>query len=128
MTLKEFDEALLKWGADLDRWPSIERSAARALLVTNETARALLEEMRGFETELGAAMAVDFNAGAVSARAQATINDRADQPGLLSFLPLWRMLGLGSLAGVGGAAVAMILPASIDSSRFLSMALGGGVL
>jgi uncharacterized membrane protein YgaE (UPF0421/DUF939 family) len=38
------------------------------------------------------------------------------------------MLGLGSLAGVVGAAVAMILPTGVDSSRFLTMALGGGLL
>lgn len=128
MTLEEFDEGLLKWGADLDRWPSTEQSAARALLDTDKNARALLEEMGSFETGLGAAMAVDVNAGAVSARVQTKIHDRADQSGLLSLLPLWRMLGLGSLAGVVGAAVAVILPASVDSSRFLTMALGGGVL
>lgn len=128
MTLEEFDEFLLKWGADLDRWPSTEQSAAQALLDTDKTARALLEEMGSFEAGLGAAMAVDVNAGAVSARVQAGIHDRADQSGLFSLLPLRRMLGLGSLAGVVGAAVAVILPASVDSSRFLTMALGGGVL
>jgi hypothetical protein len=128
MTLEEFDEGLLKWGAALSRWPSTEQSAARALLDTDKTARALLEEMGSFETGLGAAMTVDVNAGAVSARVQTAIHDRADQPRLLSLLPLWRMLGLGSLAGVGGAAFAMILPASVDSGRFLTMALGGGVL
>lgn len=128
MTLEEFDEALLKWGPDLDRWRSIEQIAARALLDTNETARALLEEMGGFEAGLGAAMAVDIDAGIISARVQSAVHDRTDRIGLLSLLPLRRILGFGSLAGVCGAVVAMVLPASVSSSWFLTMALGGGVL
>jgi len=128
MTLEEFDEALLKWGADLDRWPSTKQNAARALLDTNETAWALLEEMGGFETGLGAAMAVDVDAGIVSARVQSAVHDRVARAGLLSLLPLRRMLGFGSLAGICGAAAAILLPASVSSSWFLTMALGGGVL
>ena len=126
MTLEEFDEALLKWGSNLDNWPLAECNAARALVDTDADARTLLEEMTSFETGLGTAMAVDVNAGIVAARIQAAIHDQAENTRLLSLLPLWRMLGFGSLAGFGGAAAAMIYPAGVNSGVFLVMALGGG--
>lgn len=126
MTLEEFDEALLKWGSNLDNWPLAECNAGQALVDTNAEARTLLEEMTSFETGLGTAMAVDVNAGIVAARIQAAIHDQAESTRLLSLLPLWRMLGFGSLAGFGGAAAAMILPAGVNSGMFLVMALGGG--
>jgi hypothetical protein len=126
MTLKEFDEALLEWGGDLDRWPPVERASGRALLGTDAAARSLLEEMASFETDLGAAMSVDVDAGAVSARVQAAIHDRRENAGLLSLLPLKKILGFGSLAGVGGAVAALALPASVNSSALLAMALSGG--
>ena len=126
MTLEEFDEALLKWGSNLDNWPLAECNAGQALVDTNADARTLLEEMTSFETGLGTAMAVDVNAGIVAARIQAAVRDRADSADLLALLPLWRILGFGSLAGIGGAAAAMILPAGINSGVFLTMALGGG--
>lgn len=126
MTLEEFDEALLKWGSNLDNWPLAECNAARGLVDTNADARTLLEEMTSFETGLGTAMAVDVNARIVAARIQAAIHDQAESTRLLSLLPLWRMLGFGSLAGFGGAAAAMILPAGVNSGVFLVMALSGG--
>ena len=84
--------------------------------------------MGSFEIGLSTAMAIDVDAGIVSARIQSAVHDRTDRAGLLSLLPLRRMLGFGSLAGVGGAAIAMILPGSVNSSWLLTMALGGGVL
>ena len=126
MTLEEFDEALLKWGSNLDNWPLAECNAGQALVDTNADARTLLEEMTSFETGLGTAMAVDVNAGIVAARIQAAIHDQAESTRLLSLLPLGRMLGFGLLAGFGGAAAAMILPAGVYSGVFLVMALGGG--
>ena len=130
MTFDELDEALLKWGADLDQWPPAQRSAARVLLDTDAAAQALLNEMASFEAGLGAAtaMAVDVNGGAISARVQAAIQDRIESAGLLSLLPLRKMLGFGLLAGLGGAAVAVFLPTGADSGLFLAIALGGGAL
>ena len=128
MTFDELDEALLKWGTDLDQWPPAQRSAARVLLDTDAAAQALMNEMASFEASLGAATAVNANAGAISARVQAAIQDRMESAGLLSLLPLRRMLGFGSLAGLCGAAVAMVLPAGADTGLFLAIALGGGAL
>ena len=128
MTFNELDEALLKWGADLDQWPPAQRSAARVLLDTDAAAQALMNEMASFEASLDAATAVNVNAGAISARVQAALQDRIESAGLLSLLPLRRMLGFGSLAGLCGAAVAMFLPPGADSGLFLAIALGGGAL
>ena len=113
MTLEEFDVALLKWGSNLDNWPLAKCNAAQALMNTNADARTLMDEMTSFETGLGTAMAVDVNASIVASRIQAAIHDQAESTRLLLLLPLWRMLGFGLLAGFGGAAAAMILPAGV---------------
>ncbi|MGI9503857.1 MAG: hypothetical protein ACR2RE_12480 [Geminicoccaceae bacterium] len=126
MTREEFDEALLTFGTQLNRWPTDQCAAARRLLEIDDEARAMLEDMTSFESELGAAMVVDVHDGAIAARVQASVHERAEAAGLLSLLPLRWIFGFGSLAGLSGAAVAMATPVAINTSALLTLALTGG--
>ena len=126
MTREEFDEALLTFGTELNCWPMDLRASARSLLEIDDEARAMLEEMTSFESELGVAMVVDVDDGAIAARVQASVQERAEAAGLLSLLPLRWIFGFGSLAGLSGAAAAMAAPAAINTSALLTLALTGG--
>ena len=127
MTLQEFDEALLRWGGDLARWPGEVRAAARILLETEPRARALRDEMTRLDADLGAAMVVDLPDGAIAAKVQAALQRRRDPVDLWSLLPLRKILALGSLAGVGGAALALVSPMAVSTGALLAIALGGGL-
>ncbi|MEM1050106.1 MAG: hypothetical protein AAGL24_28375 [Pseudomonadota bacterium] len=128
MTLQEFDTALLTWGSDLENWPAGARAEARSLLETDPQAQLLLDEMTLFNAELGAAMAVGTSDGAIAAKTQAALQQRRDTVGLWSLLPLRKILGFGSLAGVGGAAMAFVAPSAVNTGALLAIALGGGAL
>lgn len=128
MTLQEFDTALLTWGGDLETWPADARAAARILLETDPQARVLLDEMTLFDADLGAAMAIDTPDGPVAAKVQAALRQRQEAVGLWSLLPLRKILGFGSLAGVGGAAMAFVAPSATNTGALLAIALGGGTL
>lgn len=125
MTLQEFEEALLLQGADLARWPEDLRERADRLLAADPAAEALRREIAELDADLGAAMAVEVNAAAVAARTQAAVRNRIERQGLLAMLPIGRILGFGSLAGIGGAAAALASPAAFNSGLLLAIALGG---
>ncbi|HEX7037660.1 MAG TPA: hypothetical protein VF210_17960 [Pseudomonadales bacterium] len=54
MTRLEFEQALDRWGADLERWPAREAEAARALLATDPQARRALDAARAVDAHLAA--------------------------------------------------------------------------
>lgn len=125
MTRDEFDRGLLAWGEALDAWPDAPRRAAQRLLARDEKARALLLEMAAFDAALGAAVAVEVDAGAVAARAQAGLQARLSLWRLRDLVPLGPLIGLGSLAGACGAVAALIVPAALQTGPLLVYALSG---
>lgn len=56
MTRQEFGEAMLRYGADLDRWPEAEAEAARRLLDSDPDAAKMRAEFAAFEHTLTAAV------------------------------------------------------------------------
>ena len=125
MTLEDFDEGLLKWGADLAGWPDELRPRAEKLLAQSEAARSMREEMAGLATILDTAVMSGVPVGAVSAKVQQSIAGRRERQGLLDLLPLKRIFGWGSLAGIGGGAFAAFAPVGAGVTSMLSIALGG---
>lgn len=49
MTREEFSEALLRFGAKLERWPRVEASAAERLLASDPLAAKMLADFSAFE-------------------------------------------------------------------------------
>ena len=125
MTHEDFDEGLLKWGADLAKWPDESRRQAEELLAQSEAARSMQQEMAGFAVILDTAIMSDVTEGAISAKIQQTIARRRGRQGLLDLLPLKKIFGWGSLAGLGGGAIAAFAPVSAGVTTMLSIALGG---
>ena len=52
MTIEEFEERALAYGARMESWPPGDRVAARSLLAGSERARAILEEARSLDAML----------------------------------------------------------------------------
>lgn len=127
MTLQEFDEGLLTWGTNLDRWPEDTRSAARQLLESDPEARSLWQEASHFEAILGTASAVETSESAVVAKVQTNLQSRRENSGLWQLLPIRQLIGFGTLAGAGGVVAAFLVPAGANTVALLSLALGGGL-
>lgn len=125
MTLEEFDDALLRWGTDLSRWPDASRQQGDALLATSADAFALLDEMSAFHVTLEAAVTDNIAADSVVANIQKNVLDRIESGGMLALLPFKRILGWGSIAGVSGGFVAALLPITTGTSTLLAFVLGG---
>ena len=127
MTREEFDAALLKWGADLSRWPRELRPSAEALLRKSAAARSLQEEMSRIDNVLEEVVMSDVQAGVISAKVQQAISQRKQGKGILDLVPLKHIFGWGSIAGVGGGVLATLAPVSAGVTSFLSIALGGAL-
>lgn len=56
MTREEFGEALLRFGARLERWPQIERSEAERLVASDPLAARMLVDFTAFERTVSAAV------------------------------------------------------------------------
>ncbi|MGB5213771.1 MAG: hypothetical protein WBN88_09030 [Anderseniella sp.] len=125
MTLEQFDEALLRWGPDLDRWPQQQQQAGQELLSVNAEAQSLLDEMTKMGVAIDATIMDETAAGVVSATVQQAIARRHENQSLMSLLPVGRILGWGSLAGIGGGAASVLLPVSASTPALLTIALGG---
>ncbi len=82
-------------------------------------------EMSSFAVVLNTALTSDVPDGAISATIQQGIAERRERQGLLDLLPLKKIFGWGSLAGIGGGAVAAFAPVSAGVTTMLSIALGG---
>lgn len=53
MTAPEFEQALDRWGTDLDAWPQADAECAQTLLARDRQARHLLEAARNVDAFLG---------------------------------------------------------------------------
>lgn len=52
MTIKDFEERAMAYGADLDVWPEEDRAPARSLLAGSTVARAALDDARALDATL----------------------------------------------------------------------------
>ena len=125
MTLDAFEANLLLHGPDLAIWPEAVRDQAFTLLKANDDAVDLLEEMTSLEALNQTALTSDIAPGVISARLQHSLNQRIEQESTWSWFPLKGLLALGSLAGLGGATAAFLVPAGLSTGFLLSIAMGG---
>jgi hypothetical protein len=56
VTREDFSEALLSFGADLDRWPQVQAEAARQLLSADAVAAKMLADFGAFERTIADAV------------------------------------------------------------------------
>lgn len=101
MTREEFSEALLRFGADLGRWPAQEAAEARRLLDGDPGAAEVLADFTAFERTLGEAVKPPpFGAAEIGVVLAA--RDRQEQA---AWWPSPRFL----LAGAGVSALCFVL-------------------
>lgn len=107
MKLERFSEILAAYGADAERWPAGERSAAEALLAASPEARAARADTRGLDRLLDELPVpqTELDATVVAARAIAQSQDRArgragmNRRGWLWLAPSLTGLAAAALAG-----------------------------
>jgi hypothetical protein len=132
MTLAAFDEALLRFGADVARWPEGERRRAMALLAESVEAKSLMAEEEALHGIVAAALHVDAHPSALVARVQQSVAERRRRGGALArFRLLWPMIAGGAVAAIAcGIGIGLLLPLApgLDSDALLMTLLGGGFL
>lgn len=129
--LAAFDEALLRFGADLAAWPEDERQRAMALLAESVRARALLAEEQALLGAVKTALAVDAPPSPLVARIQRSVAERRDRGSFGHFRLLVPMLAGGAVVALAcGAALGLLLPMvpGLNPDALLVMALGGGFI
>ncbi len=66
MTREELNEALLRFGSDLERWPEREKEAASRLVASDRTAARMVADFTAFERTLADAVRpAPFGAGEI---------------------------------------------------------------
>ncbi len=117
MTIDDFEERAMAYGADIDSWPAEDRAPARALLLESAAARTALEDARSLDAMLnlweGPQPSTDLlsrvlaDAATVSAEAQAMRREapraEPERPGLLG-----RLFGNAALLRPGLALAACL--------------------
>ncbi|WP_343718445.1 hypothetical protein [Inquilinus sp.] len=121
MTRAELDEALLRFGADLDRWPRKLADSARRLVVEDPDAAEMLARFAAFERTLGAAVHPPPFGSAEIGRILAAVE--AEEA---TWRPTWRFWAAsagGSLLSLAAGAVVMLatLPRGADLDIALSV-------
>ncbi len=112
MTRDELSEALLRYGADLKRWPEREREAARLLVSRDAAAAEILSDFVAFERTLASAVRPE-PFGTAEIGAVLTALD-ADETGWRPTPRFWiASAGISALSFAAGFAV-MLLVASQD--------------
>lgn len=156
MTHDAFERCLIRFGADLDRWPADLRAQAQRLLAQDAAARALLEEEATLDRRMARAAALRTGDTAPAARVSGALS-RAALPrqsrGLwLRWLPSWLvavdlgpawpsiaalagmallgfLVGLsGTLPLVGGKGARGLTGTDVSAVVFEPGPIGGGVL
>jgi hypothetical protein len=130
MTLDAFDDALLRYGSDVTRWPDDKRRRAEQLLAADAGARDLLAAEQAMTATAAAALDVPMAPAQVAARvatAVAARRERSFTRWLLNPFPI----AAGAAAAIAlGVAVALLTPisAGVDSDALLVAVLGGGLI
>ena len=119
MTREEFDEALLRHGADLTRWPPREAEAARQLVAADREAAKMLADFAMFEQTVADAVRPPPLGAAEIGRVLTALEETSDtwRPGR----GFWIAGASVSLLSFTAGAVLMI--ASLSSSGALDLAL-----
>lgn len=99
MTREEFGEALLRYGADLKRWPKALAGSAKLLVAGDSSAAKLLKDFAGFERTLAEAVEPPPFGAAEIGSVLATL-DAAEAP----WLPARRFW----IAGAGASALSFL--------------------
>ena len=119
MTRAEFDDALLRFGADLERWPPDLAAAARQLVAGDGEAAGMLARSTTFEETLADAVRVPpFGAAEIGRILAAT---EAEEAG---WRPTWRFWAASAGASLLSlAAGAMLMLATLPGRTDLDLAL-----
>ncbi len=125
MTIDDFREAILRWGADVDRWPAAEREAASAISATRE-GRELVAAEAAFDALLSRPPSISDDraqrAASAVLRALALEDQKARAPTFIEVLREW-LLPLAGVAGSAAFGVALAigshqLPAGAEVTPF----------
>lgn len=129
MTPAAFDEALLRYGSDLAKWPEVERGPAMALLAADDQARRLLAEEQAMTGALSEALSVEVRAANLAAAVSQSVSDRRQRRRFARwFNPLPIAVGATAAVAFGIALGLMFQPPGLDPDTLLVTALGGGGL
>jgi hypothetical protein len=119
MTREELNEALLRFGGDLERWPEREKDAAKVLVGSDAGAAKILSDFVAFERRLAAAVRPE-PFGAAEIGAVLTALDGAEV-GWRPTLRFWiASAGISALSFAAGFAAMLVvsshelLPSLID--------------
>lgn len=119
MTRAELDDALLRFGADLDRWPQKLAASARQLTARDPAATEILTRFTAFEDTIGAAVRPPPFGAAEIGRILAAVE--AEEAG---WRPGWRFWAASAGASLLSlAAGAMVMLATLPGSADLDIAL-----
>lgn len=130
MTLDAFDDALLRYGSDLTRWPDDKRRRAEQLLAADAGARDLLAAEQAMTATAAAALDVPMAPAQVAARVATAVAARRERS-LVRWLHNPFPIVAGAAAALAlGAVVALLTPvaAGVDSDALLVAVLGGGLI
>jgi hypothetical protein len=119
MTRDEFDEALLRYGADFTRWPPREAEAARQLVAGDRDAAKMLADFRAFEDTIADAVRPPPLGTPEIGRVLASLDDTEEtwRPGR----GFW--IAGASVSLLSFAAGAVLMVATLSSSGALDLAL-----
>jgi hypothetical protein len=119
MTRAELDEALLRFGADLDRWPQKLAESARQLLARDPAAVEILARFAAFEDMVAAAVRPPpFGAAEIGRILTAVEAEKG------VWRPTWRFwVASGGASLLSIAAGAMVMLATLPGRADLDIAL-----
>jgi hypothetical protein len=131
MTIEELNEALLRYGSDLKRWPEAKSEAARLLVDGDAAAAKLLSDFVAFERTLAAAVRPE-PFGAAEIGAVLTALD-ADEPGWRPTSGFWiASAGISALSFAAGFAAMLLIASQELPPSLIDLASGqmnfGGLL
>jgi hypothetical protein len=131
MTKEELNEALLRYGADLERWPEAKRQAARLLVDSDAAAAEILSDFVAFERTLAAAVQPEpFGAADIGAVLAAL---DADETGWRPTPRFWIVgAGISALSFAAGFAAMLLIASQELPPSLIDLASGqmnfGGLL
>lgn len=100
MTRQDFDDGLLRYGADFSRWPAALRDAAERLVAEDEAAVRKLAEARRLDALLAETMRPVTVDPALAARILGGVGGRARNGNGLQLRPTGRLIALTAAAMV----------------------------